>query len=355
MVSKGHLGSLLVLAIGLLLAACGEQAETTADKPLRPVRTLTVEIADDAAPKEFPAVIEASRRAELSFRIPGRIVELPVRQGDRVREGQELARLDDADLRIQLADAQAGFDKAEADYRRARQLIEDNTISRADFDQVEAAYTSARARLAAARNNLSYARLEAPFSGGIARTFVDNFQEVNAKQPVMVLHDLSSINLKIDVPESVIVNAREEGRRPTNLFARFDAFPEERFPLQFSEVATQPDPVSKTYEVILTMEKPRNRNLLPGMTARVFARELAPENARIRVYLPPKVVLEDSAGNYVFTVSDNGDGTGTIERRSVTIGDIGPLGIEVFAGVSAGDRVVSAGMSKISAGMQVRI
>lgn len=344
----------LISTVALLASACGEQAEQVLEKPLRPVRTLVVEVADGPTLKEFPAVVEAALRADLSFRISGRIVSLPVKQGDRVQKGQELARLDDAELRIQLADTQSSFDKAEADFNRASQLIQKNTISRADFDQVKANFNTARAHLDSARNNLSYARLKAPFSGGIARTFVENFQEVNAREPVLVLHDLSSINLKIDVPESVIAGS-EKGRRPNNMVARFDAYPDERFPLQFKEVATQPDEVSKTYEVILTMQTPRNRNLLPGMTARVYGRQLLPENARTQIILPASVVLQDSQGNYVFKVSDNGDGTGTIQRQAVTIGDIVPRGIEIFSGIGAGDQVVTAGMSKIKAGMQVRI
>ena len=344
---------LMLILIGPL-AACGNQQEQDVEKPLRPVRTLTVEIADGPATKEFPAVVEAARRADLSFRLAGRIVDLPVKEGDAVRKGQLLASLDEADLRIQLNEAQASFDKSEADFKRAEQLIQQNTISRADYDQVKANFSSARARLDTARNNLSYARLEAPFSGGIARTLVDNFQEVNAKEVVLVLHDLSSLHIKVDVPESTITSA-EKDARPNNLVARFDAYPDERFPLQFKEVATQPDPVSKTYEVTFEMRAPRNLNVFPGMTARVYGRQMTPENAAIKIFLPASVVLQDSQGNYVFTVSDNGDGTGTIERRNVTIGDIGALGIEVYSGVGAGDRVVSAGMSKISAGMLVRI
>ena len=148
------------------------------------------------------------------------------------------------------------------------------------------------------------------------------------------------------------VVARPEN--PPRLTAFFEAIPDASFPLSIGEVSTAPDEASKTYEVTLVMEMPKNRNILPGMTARVVAERTLPESFDAKFYLPANVVLKDSNGHYVFTVSDNEDGSGTVHRAEVTIGEISQLGIEVFSGVAQKDRVLTAGMSKVSDGMQVK-
>ena len=122
----------------------------------------------------------------------------------------------------------------------------------------------------------------------------------------------------------------------------------------FEEVATQPDEITKTYEVTLSMAAPQDYNILPGMTARVRARRDQPDPSQEMIFLPAKVVLQDSAGNFVYTVRDNQDGTATVVKTMVEAGEIGERGIEIRAGVKAGDLVLSAGMSKVSAGMKVR-
>ncbi len=341
----------VILFSFVLVSACEQQAtEAPQDKPLRPVRVMEVMPTDASFGKEFIAIADASRKADLSFRVAGEMVEFPVAEGDRVQRGQVLARLDDRDLQVQFREAEATQKKAEADFTRGQKLIQANTISQADFEQLEANFSAANARLDAASNNLAYTELKAPFDGVIARKHTENFQEVNAKQAIVSLHDMSRINLTINLPESIVIQARQT---PPTIVARFDALGDVPFELAFEEISTQPDEVTKTYEVTLSMAPPTDFNILPGMTARVTAtREGAAEDDRI--FLPSKVVLEDSSGNFVYTIIDNNDGTATVQKTPIDVGDISELGIEVLAGVTVGDLVITAGMSKVSQGMAVK-
>jgi len=253
-----------------------------------------------------------------------------------------------------LKEAESSFNKSKADYDRAKNLIHSKTISQADFDKIRAQLNSASAKLDTATNNLEYTNLKASFDGVIAKKYTENFQEINAKSPIVALHDLTSVYLKIEMPESIMVRVQREKVTPT-LTARLDAIPDEEFPVVFKEVSTQPDNVTKTYQVTLLMENPLNHTILPGMTAVVRAEGLLhSKGGRPSYYLPVKAVLKDSQGNYVFTVNDKGDGIGIIESRKVTVGEITSLGIEIFSGVEQGDEVLTAGMSKVSNGMEVK-
>lgn len=347
--------TLSLIIVVSILSGCEQQAPDTEEPVLRPVRTMTVENAEISRQHEFSAVVEANRSADLSFKISGELVEILVKEGDEVSEGQVLARLDDSDVKIELDEAQSSFDKTQAEFERARELITSSTISQADFEQVQANFNSARAKLASAQNKFDYTKLEASFSGVIAKIYTDKLQELNAKTPVIALHDLTNIDLKIAVPESIMVRVRKD-EEPPELIATFENIPNREFVLAFKEVATQADDVTKTYDITLTMPMPEGINLLPGMTGQVTAKKVFPEDEfNASFYLPVKTVLQDSGGHYVFVVNAATEGIGTIERRNVTVGRITSLGIEVFSGVSPGDQILTAGMSKVSPGMQVKL
>lgn len=357
MMNKQFSTAILTLSIisTLVLWGCDKNKEVVKEKVLRPVKTVTVEHPFANRSHEFTAVVDASRKADLSFKISGEVAEFNVNQGETVVKGQVIAKLDDRDFKIKFDDAKSSFAKAIADYQRGKKLIGASTISQADFDQLKAKYNSAKANLASASNNLEYTELKASFNGIIAKKYTEKFQQVNAQAAIVALHDLSQINLKIELPESIMINVKRQDK-PPKLTAKFDAIKDVVFPLTFKEVATQADDVTKAYEVTLTMQAPTDHTILPGMTASVTAEELlTTESKNNQFYLPVKTVLKDSKGHYVYLVVKEENGVGKIQRQSVVIGEITPLGLEIFSGVKQGDEVISAGMSKVSNGLTVKI
>ena len=360
------------LAIALIaisvLSACEKSTLNTSAVELRPVRTLIVEAVDVSQALEFTAVVDAVNRADLAFKISGELTEFLVKQGDKVSKGDVIAKLDDTDLRIYLVEAQAHFDKAMADLSRAQNLLKTNYISASEFDQIRTAAQSAKAQLASANNNVSYATLRASFTGIIAKVYSKNHQEINAKDPIVRLHDLSQIQLIVNIPESIMIHLQKNAAQGV-VSASFNSIKGHRFPLVFSEVATLADEFTKTYEVIFTMKAPKGYAILPGMTASVsaqVARSSKHNTVEPSFYLPSHTVLKDAKGNYVFVVKPHRAGVGVISRRSVIIGNITAHGIEVFTGANAskntksitgllsGDHVITAGMSKVAAGTLVK-
>lgn len=344
----------LIIVFTLLVSACSEQKEDDSAKPvLRPVRTAVIEHAQSGPYREFTAVVDASQKVNLAFKISGRIIELPVKSGDRVKKGQLIALLDDTDIKVELADAQSSYNKARSDFNRGKELIVNNTISQADFDQLQANFSSASAHLESIQNRLDYTRLEASFDGVIAQRFVENFEEIQAQSPIAALHDIVNINFNVDVPESVMINVRPQSA-PPKVSAIFESIPDQVFDLAFKEISTQADDVTKTYKVVFTMPNSTTNTILPGMSARV--RVMSPDNdhAVANYYLPDQTVLKDNSGHYVFVVQAQGDGTGVIQRKNVVIGNITAWGIEVYSGIETGQHLVTAGMSKVSDGMTVK-
>jgi len=232
---------LLCAATITTLSGC-DRTPVDSDKksqPLRPVKTLTLETAGGRNTHEFTAVVDAYRKADLSFKVSGELTEILVKEGDRVKKGDVLARLDDADLAIELADAKASSDSSKADFDRAKVLIKTDYISKSDFEHLKASYNSAKAHFDIAENNLRYTQLIASFDGTIARVYPEKFQEINAKSNVVRLHDLTSVKILVDVPQSFMIRMNKESNKG-KVSARFNAIPNKVFPLKFSEMVIPP-------------------------------------------------------------------------------------------------------------------
>lgn len=121
--------------LSLFLAACTEEAPLPPPES-RPVKTMLIggEVAGDF--RQFPGVVDAIQRAELSFRVQGKIVEILVKEGDMVDKGQLLARLDQTDYQIVLNDRKASYKTAEANFERAKTLLAKDAISKVDHDKI---------------------------------------------------------------------------------------------------------------------------------------------------------------------------------------------------------------------------
>ena len=291
--------TIVYLGAMFLLSACDNHELANQTKALRPVRTMIIELPNTGKMMQYAAVVDASQKADLSFKVAGELVEVLVRQGDEVKKGQVLARLNDKDIKLKLAEAQSSFDKSKADYDRGLNLIEKNVISNADMDKLKAQFSSASIYLESMKNNLAYTNLVASFDGVIARKHTENFQEINAKQPIFALHDISEVYLKINVPESVIIQIpRDDTERA--VVATFDEIPNQEFPASFKEVSLQADEVTKTYEVTFSMISPEDHTILPGMTAILRgSQRLTAADATKKFFLPSNSVLKDSTGNFI--------------------------------------------------------
>lgn len=195
----------------VLLVACDGERDARsvpAAAAVRPVKTFVAASGDQSEQRSFPARVESARRADLSFRLPGTVADIAVREGDTVAEGAELARLDDTDFRIELRDREATYENARRNFERARELLPKGHISRLDYDRLEAGHKSAEAALQQSRRNLEYTVLKAPFAGSVARRMVQRFEEVAPKQPVVTLQQLHALEVKVDLPERCCAASR---------------------------------------------------------------------------------------------------------------------------------------------------
>lgn len=355
--------SVLKITAALLLFGCSSEVPPTSEASLRTVRTIVAGSTHELTGRSFPGVVDANQKATLSFRVSGKLESLSVKEGMPVDKGQVLAKLDDDDFQIQLADAKATYSRAKADFERAALLVEKGHVSKADFDKLSANAASAKANLESAEKKVAYSTLKAPFTGEIAKRYVENFQEVSASQPIFLIQDLSKLEVEVDIPSSIMVNStRDRGLLDIN--AKFDAIPERQFPLTVKEVATVADEITQTYAVTLTMENVDGYSILPGMTATVSAtpkKSVQSQDVISEIVVPSQSVMGDGTEAFVWVLEPDleakatGENTGVITKVTVIVGDVLPAGLQILSGLEPGEHVVTAGMSKLSEGQKVRL
>ncbi|MFA5923903.1 MAG: efflux RND transporter periplasmic adaptor subunit [Methylococcaceae bacterium] len=357
----------LTSLLALLLCSCGkkepEKAETTA---VRPIKLMTVGSALTGQMRKLPGTVRATDRVDLAFQVAGPLVELPVKEGQRVKKGDLLARIDPQDYETNLrnakgtiAKAKAGVDYAVAEYKRYLNVkatdagaVSDSivnlkytaqNVARADLQSAEAA-------LAAAQDQLNYTQLRAPFTGVIARKYVDNYQEVTVKEPILSLQNMTDVEVLVDVPESMMVPIRKAKPR---MFADFAADPSRSFELKIKEVALLADNLTQTYQVVMVMPAPTGIRILPGMTANVSIEFASMPTDESSIIVPAIAVWADDAGHSMVWVVDSK--TMGVHRRAVTTGDLtGVESIKITAGLNPEEVIAISGVSKLQEGQVVR-
>jgi multidrug efflux system membrane fusion protein len=351
---------LLTSNVLLLLISCGEEPQV--EEVIRPVRYQKVYISGGDRTRAFSGVAQASQESRLSFKVAGTIRRIAVKVGDKVEVGQLIAELDPKDYELQVEEAQAALSQAEAqqrnadaNYERVRKLYENRNASRNDLDATRAAAESAQAqvrsiekRLELAKSQLSYTKLMAPTRGAIATVEREANENVNPGQTIVQLTSGSGIEVEVAVPEVLISQVKEGGK----VTVTFDALPEQTFSARVTEVGVASTGYATTFPVTVRLEA-ADQSVRSGMAAEVsFKFESAQQE---QIVVPSVAVGEDRQGRFVYVVEPTDSGFGIAYRRPVMIGDLTEQGIEILEGLNDGERIVTAGVSKLSDGQKVRL
>ncbi len=334
----------------LLALGCGD--EPAAERRPRPVRTLVVADALGLQRSPLPGRAKATLEVDLAFEVSGQLMERRLNVGDRVEPGQVLAKLDPRDYENALDAARAERERARAFFERVEKAARTGAVSRQDL-------TDARARLEQAQSVLNIRQkamddtvLVAPFAATVAATYVDNFQNVRAKQPVIRLLDVSTIEVTVDVPESAISLAQWV----TKALVEFDAIPGRTFEARVKEIPTEASRVTRTYPVTVAIDPPGDVEILPGMVGTIQAvLDLPPELATVGFEIPMSAIYspseEPSQKSFVWVIA--GDPP-TATRREIETLDSTPRGVRV-SGLEPGERIVTAGVHFVRDGQEVRL
>ncbi|WP_318492936.1 efflux RND transporter periplasmic adaptor subunit [Photobacterium leiognathi] len=347
--------SLTKLAVSLsvalvVLSGCGnKEAEEQVKKTI--VSPALTEIVKQQANTDlsFNGVVRSAQRADLSFQVSGRVDHIFVNEGDRVTKGQLLAKLDPKDAQTVFAAAQLELSDAGKAYQRGKAIYESSqAISKSDLDKLIVRFDLARNRVNEAKNKLAYTQLVAPFDGIIGRKLIDNHVQVQANNPVLTLHNIDNLEVVINITDSVMMS----GMTCNKGVAEINNNPDLLLPLSLRTFSTQADPITQTYSVVLGITDTRGINILPGMAVKVSPDlKACPQENRNPIIVPLTAVVPDNKSKqFVWVVNKDN----TVAKRYINVGKVNKNCITVVNGLSVGERIVIAGVSKLKPGMEVR-
>ena len=355
---------LLACAVALTpLAACDTEESKGKVVAVRPVQALKVGDTSVLQKRWFPGRAKAANEVELSFRVGGTLLELPVKVGDQIKQDDVVARLDPATYQAEvdkisanLQRAKATLKNAELQRERQQSLFEKGHIAQAALDRYDAQESQSKADVAAqqaalkrAELDLGYTTLRAPFSGVIVATYVENYEDVQAKKRVVRLLDPGQIEMVVNVPESLISLAPQA----KEAVVVFDAFPDLRVDARIKEIGAEASQTTRTYPVTLIMEQPEGVQILPGMAGKATAKRPSDQPGAQSVQVPPSALFaagEDKSAVWVIDESSM-----TVVSRTVDPGELTGTGIEIRSGLKLGEWIVTAGANSLKKGQKVRI
>jgi len=355
-----HASRLSLLSLVLLLAACSRPE--VAPAPIRAVKLMAVGADPVQAGQEYAGEVKARVESQLGFRVGGKLIQRTVEVGQRVQAGQLLAQLDATDLALgsqaaqaQVSAAQTQRDLAAAEFKRFADLKAHGFISQAELDRRQAALDAADASLRQAKaqgavqgNQAGYARLLADGPGVVVAVVAEPGQVVAAGAPVVRLARDGARDVVFSLPEDRLGNVRLGMAASVRLWS---SAPTEARPLSAAvrEVAASADPLTRTYQVKLTL--PPDAAAPLGATAYVSL--AGPGTGAPSMRLPTSALMKAAAGGSASAVWVFDPASSTVQPRTVQLDGADGNDMLVISGLKPGELVVAAGVHVLSAGQKV--
>lgn len=377
MFAEARAGLWVSLSSALLVATCSPSNKPPSPE-IRPVKTMVVTEGDRSLVRTFPGVVQASKMSDLGFQVPGVLVSLPFREGQRVSKGQVIAQLRNDEFQARVRTVQASLDqaraglgaaearvnKSKAEAERFQRLMEASATSRSNYDATQAQYRVAQqdytaqqaairgiqGQLAEAKVQLGDSSLRAPYDGVVAQRLAEVGKNIPPHNPVIRFQTGDAADIVVDVPEA-FVGAHLDASAIEKSVAELSTAPGRQIPVSVKEVSQIADPRTQVFRVRFSMDAPKEIQALPGMTANVTITRSGPAQPETSQLVPVSAVSKLSTGEQVVWILG---GDQTVHHRAVTLGAPAGGEIEIQSGLKPGDRIVVAGTALLHEGMKVR-
>ena len=320
---------LLALPAGMvLLAGChkAHQGHTAAEPELPSVQvcTQTVEAKPLVSVEEVVGTVRAKLRATIEAKTTGRITDMPVVLGQKVKAGDLLARLHAPEIKARLEQAEATLQQAERDSKRLSSLFNQNAVARADFEAADTRYRVATGAVAEARAMMAYVEILAPFDGVVTRKWVDVGDQAAPGKPLVDIEDPSQLQLEADVPEAIASRIKQDARMTIRVGQSTGDLSG-----TIVEIAPIADPISRTFRVKLDVQAS------PGLMSGQFARLLVPAGEYTSMRVPASAVVQRGQMEILFVV-ENQHARLHLVKTGRRVNDE----TEILSGLDSGDSVV---------------
>ncbi len=345
-----------MVALALVLASCSKPTPT--EEPVRAVKLMTVAVQSMTSGTEFAGEVRARVESRLGFRVAGKLVKRQAETGQRVKAGQLIAQLDPQDYKLaadamkaQLLVATTNRDLAAAEYKRYKELKDQNFVSSVELDRRDASLKAAmaqvdqaQAQMAAQGNQSLYTNLVADVSGIVTGVEAEPGQVVAAGTPIVRIAEDGPRDVLFAVPEDKVQAITPGSSVVVRMWSVGTSFKG-----VVREIAALADPVTRTYQIKVALEGGEPPPL--GSTVSVLPQALSAKGVPV-IKLPTSALKQDGKTSAVWILDA---ASMTVKSQPVQIAAVDGNEVVIGAGLVPGMQVVTAGVHVLSAGQKVTV
>lgn len=324
----------------LALTACHAEKDKNRSE-VRPVAVRVVEVADKArtSNEEVVGTVRPKLRAVIEAKVSGKIEKLLVAPGQQVKAGDLLAQLDAREIQAKLDQALALRDQATRDLERARKLFEQKITTQAELDAVQSRERVAVGAATETQSALGYTKIVAPFDGVVARKLADVGDLAAPGKPIVEMEDPAALRFEADVPEALIGEIKIGQKLPVRVSAVANDLEG-----TVVEIAPIADPSSRTF--LVKLDLPPTEGVRSGQ----FGRVLVPTGKTEAVWVPVSALIVRGQMETVFVAVNQ-----HAQLRLVRTGKHTKSEVELLAGISRGEKVVTEGAAELHDGQPITV
>ena len=335
---------LCIVCLVLALTACTKQDHSQREHAPIKVKTMVLAPQESGAESRYVGTIEPAHSTPLSLQTTGRVVEIAVKNGQYVQQGQTILAVDNTQALNALRTAEASLRHAQDGFDRVSKVHEKGVVSDQKMVEIESQLAQARSLYEAAQQQLKECTLTAPCEGVIDGLNMVVGQTVLPGTTLCTILDMRAYSVRFTVPEAEMVKVKGErlkvkGEVEVN---SVDA----TFPIEVKETGITANPLTHTYEVVADVKGGANE-LMSGMVAVVKVKD---ERLKVKgdIVIPANCILLKPEGATVWVVED-----GKAARRLVTVDGYQADGVRVTEGLQEGDQLITEGYQKLYNGCAV--
>lgn len=310
-----------------------------------PVRVSKVQSLTVDNSLNLTGTFEARKEIDIVAEAQGRITRLSIEEGQYVKNGQVIAKIDDTNIQAQLTTINASVQKAKKDVERYERLVKAGAISQIQYEEVQLAYQNTQANVTAIQQQLKYSTARSPMSGIVKELKVEQGSFASPGSVIATVVDINQLKMVVKVDESEITQVK----RGQKVGIVTEVYPDVTFEGKVKLISVQAD-AGRKYEVEIELQNPKKTPLKAGMygTAQIKPQGNGDEMA---LFVARKAIIGSVQSPEVFVVINENE----VISRIVKVGEIVEDKVEILEGLQAGDVVVTSGQINLSDGKKIKI
>ncbi|MDJ1485437.1 efflux RND transporter periplasmic adaptor subunit [Cytophagaceae bacterium YF14B1] len=337
----------IIALLGLTAWKLVNNKEAVADKVYRPdpnlkvgVKTVKAQLQNLTEEAQFLGTFSPNRKIEIRPQAGGEVLQLPIEEGQTVRTGQLIAKLDDAQLRYQLEGAQVSLEGYQNDLKRYEVLVKGDAVPAINLERTQLSIRSTQAQIKQLKKQLDNTTITAPFAGIITSKTVEKGSVVSVGSPIATLVDISQLKLVVNIPENA-VNQFHIGQ---TISVNTEVYPAAEFKGRITMIGAEGD-AAHNYPVEIIVPNSDQNPLKAGMYGTISNAD----KRKAQALAVPRQAIVGSAKKPQLYVVENGKAV----LRSIEIGATTNEYFEITKGLKEGEQVVTSGQINLRNGVPV--